>query len=69
MISPCNSIHTLFFFKKIDIIFLDKNKKILKTVNSLKPFRLQYCKGAYYALELFSDGYEYDFVLGEYFDV
>lgn len=50
----CNSIHTFFMFKKIDVIICDKNNNIIKTISNLKPFRIVLpIKKAYYI-------YEYD---------
>jgi uncharacterized membrane protein (UPF0127 family) len=40
ILKPCNSIHTFFMKFPIDIIFLDKNKRVIKTITCLKPFRL-----------------------------
>ena len=37
---PCNSIHTIGMAYAIDVIFLDKNNKIVKVVSRLKPMRL-----------------------------
>lgn len=40
IIKPCNSVHTLFMKFPIDILFLDKNNKVVKVKHSLKPFRI-----------------------------
>ena len=40
IIRPCNSIHTFFMRFPIDVLFLDKNNRIVKTVPSLKPYRI-----------------------------
>ncbi|MDI6605911.1 MAG: DUF192 domain-containing protein [Candidatus Omnitrophota bacterium] len=40
VLTPCNSIHTFFMKFPIDIIFLDKDKRIVKIIPSLQPFRL-----------------------------
>ncbi|MBL7152057.1 MAG: DUF192 domain-containing protein [Candidatus Omnitrophica bacterium] len=40
VLAPCNSIHTFFMKFPIDIIFLDKDKRIVKIIPSLQPFRL-----------------------------
>jgi len=39
IIKPCNSIHTFFMKFSIDVIFLDKNMKVIKIANSLKSWR------------------------------
>lgn len=40
LISPCNSIHTFFMRMNIDVIFLDKDNKVLKVFYDMKPWRL-----------------------------
>jgi uncharacterized membrane protein (UPF0127 family) len=39
-LTPCNSIHMMFMKFPIDVIFLDKNNKIVYTVENLKPWRV-----------------------------
>lgn len=36
----CNSIHTIFMNRKIDVIITDKNKNILKIYKNLKPWKI-----------------------------
>ncbi len=40
VLSPSNSIHSLFMRFAIDAIFLDKNGKIIDVLYSFRPFRL-----------------------------
>jgi uncharacterized membrane protein (UPF0127 family) len=40
MIKPCNSIHTFFMKFEIDVIFLNKNMKVIKKVDALKPCKM-----------------------------
>jgi hypothetical protein len=40
IIKPCNSIHTFFMRFAIDVIFVDKQNIIVKTISNLKPWRL-----------------------------
>lgn len=40
LISPCNSIHTFFMLYPIDVIFLDKDFKIVKVIYDLSPWRM-----------------------------
>lgn len=40
LISPCNSIHTFFMRYSLDILFLDKNFKIVKAIYGLSPWRM-----------------------------
>lgn len=37
--SSCNAIHTFFMGYPIDVIFADRDKKVLKTVEKFPPFR------------------------------
>ena len=40
VIVPCRSVHTFFMRFPIDIIFLDKDNRIIEIIESMKPFRL-----------------------------
>ena len=42
LISPCNSIHTFFMRYPLDIIFLDKNFKVIKVLYGLNPWRMSW---------------------------
>jgi len=39
IIKPGNSIHTFFMYFPIDVLFLDKNNRVIAAIASLKPFR------------------------------
>lgn len=39
-IQPCNSIHTWFMRFTIDALFLDKENRVVKSVERMKPWRL-----------------------------
>lgn len=53
IIKPCNSIHTLFMRFPIDVLFVDKNNRVIKAISSLKPFCLTYIYlAASFAIEL-----------------
>jgi uncharacterized protein len=49
VIKPCNSIHTFFMRFPIDVLFVDKNNKIIDAVSRLIPFRISkmYFNAAY----------------------
>lgn len=51
---PCKSIHTIFFFRKVDVAFINKEKIVVKVVEKLKPFSVAYCNSAYYVFEKYS---------------
>lgn len=40
LLSPCNSIHTFFMRYSLDILFLDKDFKIVKVIYGLSPWRM-----------------------------
>ena len=50
-------LHTLFVFYPIDIVFLDKNRKVIEIKRNVKPFTLKIIpnKKVKYALEFKSD--------------
>jgi len=52
LIVPCSSVHTIGMGYEIDIVYLDVQGKVLKTVSRLKPLRFSFCSGAHYTLEL-----------------
>jgi len=51
-IVPCEGIHTFGMKFPIDVVFLDRKLKVLKTVHNLKPWRISLCLAAYSVLEL-----------------
>lgn len=54
LITPCNSVHTIGMGYPIDIVFLDKDWTIIKTVRHLKPWRSASCLRAAMVLEMSS---------------
>lgn len=40
VIDPCNSVHTFFMAFAIDVLFVDKDNRVIKAVSNLKPFRM-----------------------------
>jgi uncharacterized membrane protein (UPF0127 family) len=40
LIQPCNSIHTFFMLYSLDILFLDKDFKVVNIIYNLKPWRM-----------------------------
>lgn len=39
-IKDCPSIHTFFMRFPIDVVFLDKNMRVLKVIDSIQPWRM-----------------------------
>ncbi len=53
LIPRCIAVHTFFMKFSIDIIFIDSDSNVTKTVKNLKPFRISPCfPGTYGAIEL-----------------
>lgn len=55
LLAPCSSIHTFGMQYTIDVLFLDKQLTIVKTVKSLKPWRMAASNAATMVLELAED--------------
>ena len=51
-IPKCNNIHTFFMKDNIDVIMLDKNKKIVLIKKNLEKNKIIYKKEAYHTIEL-----------------
>jgi uncharacterized membrane protein (UPF0127 family) len=56
LIVPCKSIHTVGMKFTIDVVFLDKENKVLGVSSNVKPYQLRWApRGTYSVLEV-SDG-------------
>lgn len=42
LITPCNSIHTFFMLYSLDVLFLDKDFKVIKAIYDLRPWRMSW---------------------------
>lgn len=51
-IVPCESVHSLFMKFAIDLVYLDRNKKVRKVRHRMVPWRLSACLAAHSILEL-----------------
>jgi uncharacterized protein len=51
-IAPCEAVHCFFMKFTIDVLFLDKKKRVVKLSPSLKPWRVAMCLRAHSVLEL-----------------
>ena len=53
LLAPCNSVHMCFMRFAIDVVYLDKEYRILKIVKNLKPWiGLSMCSKACAVLEM-----------------
>ena len=51
-IVPCESVHTFFMKFPIDLIYLDKHRKVRKVRHAVPAWRLSACLSAHSILEL-----------------
>ena len=51
-IVPCESVHTFFMKFPIDLVYLDKSRKVRKVRHAVPPWRLSACFTAHSILEL-----------------
>lgn len=40
ILDPCNSVHTFFMHFSIDVVFVDKNYRVIKVLSDLKPNKI-----------------------------
>ena len=52
LIAPCNSVHTFGMRYAIDVVFLDREGRVLKVHAALRPFRMAMARGARQVIEL-----------------
>ena len=55
IITSCNGIHTVGMKYSIDIIFVDKNNKVIKIVTNMPSMKFTLCRRASYVIETSSD--------------
>lgn len=51
-ITPCESVHTFFMKFPIDLVYLDKNKKVKKVRDTMVAWRMSACLSAHSIIEL-----------------
>lgn len=51
LIEPCSSMHTMFMRFAIDVIFLDKDRRVVK-IATVRPFRAAVGRGSHTVLEI-----------------
>ena len=51
-IEPCNAVHTFFMRYSLDVLFLDRDGVLLKTVSHLNPWRFTGALNARATIEL-----------------
>jgi uncharacterized membrane protein (UPF0127 family) len=51
-IVPCEGVHTFFMKFPIDVVYLDRHKRVVKVRPNLVPWRISLCLRAHSVLEL-----------------
>jgi uncharacterized membrane protein (UPF0127 family) len=51
-IVPCEAIHTFFMRFTIDVLYIDRKRRVRKAVKRLVPWRMSMCLPAHSVLEL-----------------
>jgi len=51
-IVPCESVHTFFMKFPIDLVYVDRKKRVKKVRHAVPPWRLSACLTAHSVLEL-----------------
>ena len=51
-IVPCEAVHCFFMRIPIDVLFLDREKRVVKVRHELKPWRIAGCLSAHSVVEL-----------------
>lgn len=52
LLEPCGAVHTLFMRFPIDVLFLDRDDRVVSTAPGLPPWRTRGVRGAVRVLEL-----------------
>lgn len=52
LLTPESSVHMLFMRFAIDVVFLDRDRKVVGVRHELRPWRAAGARGAYASLEL-----------------
>jgi uncharacterized protein len=51
-IVPCESVHTFFMRFPIDLVYVDRNRRVRKVRSGVPPWRLSACLSAHSVIEL-----------------
>lgn len=63
------SIHMFFMRFAIDVVFLNKDMRVIKVVRSLKPWYITYCTKSYCTLEMSANSAENNLRLGDLLEI
>lgn len=59
VLAPCSSIHTAFMRFPIDLVFVAKDGRVLKTASRVRPWRIRIRFGAFSVVELAAGSLEH----------
>jgi hypothetical protein len=51
-IVPCEAVHSFWMKFSIDVLYLDRSKKVRKIRHQMKPWKMSFCLPAHSVLEL-----------------
>jgi uncharacterized protein len=51
-IVPCEAVHSFWMKFSIDVLYLDRSKKVRKIRHDMKPWKMSFCLPAHSVLEL-----------------
>jgi len=54
LIRPCSSIHTIGMCYPLDIVFIDAQGIVLKTLNNVRPMRMAFAINAHATVEFYT---------------
>jgi uncharacterized membrane protein (UPF0127 family) len=52
LLAPCAAVHTAFMRFAIDVVFIDRAGRAVKTVGDVRPWRMALAFGAYAVIEM-----------------
>jgi uncharacterized membrane protein (UPF0127 family) len=55
VLAPCNAVHMFFMKFPIDVVYVDREGRVVKVVPNLRPWRVSACWGAFAAIEMAAD--------------
>ena len=56
ILAPCSSVHTAFMRFPLDLVFLDRAGRVLKTSSAVRPWRIRAAWRAFAVVELQAGG-------------
>jgi uncharacterized membrane protein (UPF0127 family) len=51
-IVPCEGVHTFFMKFALDLVYIDRKKRVRKAVRNVRPWRMSFCLPAHSVIEL-----------------